>query len=174
VKASKAFIWPRDGKRDGTWGRVKELLSNRGPDMYVAFSAHKNDYMSNRPSRARWSGHTNLDDTGPDNSLNSAKFAPWINSGMLGGRNPGLSYDFRTQKYCTPYRKMWTDAVWQPEGTRHKRNNYPEAIRNIYGEWYEDDRYLPQVLGGPASNERGRGYWGFHRGKSPHEMRPLF
>lgn len=156
VKTSKAFVWPKDGRNGGSWGRFKDILKDQGPDMYLTINADKLDYMYNRPTRARWSGHTNLDDTGLNLSLNSAKYAPWTNKGLLGGRMQGLSYDFRTRQYGVPNRRTWTDATWQPEPRINKYNPYPEAFRNIYGEWYQDPHYLPHNFGGPVNNERGR------------------
>jgi hypothetical protein len=162
VKASKAFVWPKDGRNGTSWGRFKDILKDRGPDIYLALNADKLDYMRNRPVRARWAGHTNLDDTDLGISLNSAKYAPWTNKGVLGGRSKGLSYDFRTRQYGTPNKYTWTDAVWQPEPRINKSNPYPEAVRDIYGGWYQDAHYLPQWLGGGVHNERGRGLWGYH------------
>ncbi|OAL00714.1 hypothetical protein IQ06DRAFT_348062 [Phaeosphaeriaceae sp. SRC1lsM3a] len=162
VKASKAFVWPKDGRRGTTWGRFKDILQNKGPDIYLTLNAEKHDYIHNRPSRARWAGHTNLDDPSPESSfpLNSRKYAPWVRRGML-GRHPEAAYDFRTRKYVQPHESMWTDAIWQPRGSGNKGNPFPEAVRNIFGEWFQDSHYLPRELGGPVDNERGRGsIWG--------------
>lgn len=158
VKASKAFVWPKDGRNGTSWGRFKDILKNKGPDIYVTMNASKQDYMHNRPTRAQWSGHTNLDDIGLDSvyTFNSRRY------GMPGGRSAGQRYDFRTRKYGITNRATWTDAVWQPEPRKNKYNVYPEAVRDIYGRWFQDSHYLPQDLGGPINNERGRGAWG-HR-----------
>ncbi|KAF1842483.1 uncharacterized protein K460DRAFT_346373 [Cucurbitaria berberidis CBS 394.84] len=163
VKASKAFIWPKDGKNGSTWGRMKDILKNRGPDIHVAFAANKADCVSNRPPRAQWSRHTNLDDRDLRFGFNSQKFAPWTNSRGLGGRMPGMSYDFRTRKYGPPYSRMWTDAVWQQEPYKNRKwNTYPEAVRMWDGSWLQDRQYMPQSLNGPTHNEYGRGIDGFH------------
>ena len=157
VKPSKAFVWPKDGKRGTTWGRFKDILQNKGPDIYLTLNAEKHDYMHNRPSRARWAGHTDLDDPRPESScpLNYRKYAPWVQ------RHSAVAYDFRTRKYLLPHQEMWTDVVWQPKGTAWKGNVYPEAVRDNYGEWWQDFNYMPCELGGPVSNERGRGSpWG--------------
>lgn len=158
VKASKAFIWPRDGKNTSTWGRMKDIFQNKGPDIYVAFGANKKDCVSNRPTRAQWSKHTNLDDGGLNFEFNSQKFAPWTTNSGLGGRMPGLSYDFRTRKYGTRNGWMWTDAIWQQEPYRNRKwNPYPEAVRLRDGTWWQDSQYLPQHLDGPVDNELGHG-----------------
>ncbi|KAH7380624.1 hypothetical protein BKA66DRAFT_419826 [Pyrenochaeta sp. MPI-SDFR-AT-0127] len=162
IKASKAFIWPKDGKNGTKWGRMKDVLLNRGPDIFVAFGADKGDCVSNRPTRAQWSGHVNLDDRGLAHSFNERKFAPWTTDGLFGGRMPGLSYDFRTRKHCIPHRRMWTDVRWQSEPRRDRSNPYPEAVRMSDGRWYQDYEYMPQFLGGDVHNERGWGLDGFH------------
>jgi hypothetical protein len=159
VKASKAFVWPKDGKNSTTWGRLKDILKNQGPDIYLTMNADKHDYMQNRPLRGRWAGHSNLDGLDVDRPypMGSEKYAPWTMKGILGGRMPGLAYDFRTRKYEVPHRFMWTDALWQPDPRKNKHNLYPEAFRDIYGQWFQDSHYLPQRDGGPVHNERGIG-----------------
>lgn len=162
VKTSKAFVWPKDGRNGTIWGRFKDVLQSRGPDIYLTMNAEKHDYMHNRPARAEWSRHTHLDDLGSDASFrfSSKRYAPWTNKGLLGGRMQGLSYDFRTRQHGAPNRFMWTDAIWQPEPRLNKYDRYPEAVRDIAGRWYQDGHYLPQALGGPVHNERGRGVYG--------------
>lgn len=161
MKATKAFVWPKDGKNVTSWGRFKDILRNQGPDMYVTFNAEKHDYMHNRPTRATWSCQTTLDDRDVGNvyTFGSKKPAPWVKKGILaGGREWGKSYDFRTRKFDYPNRYTWSDAVWQTGPWKNKYNPYPEAVRNIYGQWFQDDHYLRQFGGGPVSNERGRGW----------------
>lgn len=166
VKTSKAFIWPKDGRNGSAWGRFKDILNDKGPDIYVNFNADKQGYLQNRPTRAQWAGHTHLDYNPTDSVLLGFKnLTPWTSNGMLGGRMPGLRYDFRTREYGVPSRRTWTDAVWQPEPRKNDRNPYPEALRDIGGNWYQDARYLPQFLGGPVNDELGRGIPGWHLGR---------
>jgi hypothetical protein len=147
---------------DTGWGRFKDIIKGQGPDMYLTINADKHDYMKNRPTRAQWSGWKHLDDEGlQPYPLN--KTPKWTPIDILGGRSPGKSYDFRTRKYARPNRYTWTDAVWQPEPRKNKYNRYPEAVRDVRGEWYQNPHYLPQELGGPVDNELGRGLWGHHR-----------
>jgi hypothetical protein len=167
VKASKAFIWPKDGKRGSTWGRVKDVLQNRGPDIFVAFGARPTDCVSNRPTRSEWSRHSNLDDRGQTSRFNSKKFAPFARAG-LGSRSQGVGYDFRTRKYTRPTWNMWTDAIWQQEPYKNsKYNNWPEALRTWDGRWFQDGQHLPQFRGGDADNEFGRGIPGYHMPRGP-------
>jgi hypothetical protein len=170
VKATNALVWPKDGRRSTTWGRFKDILQNKGPDMYLTINADKHDYMHNRPTRARWAGHTNIDDRALENSwtFNSRKYAPWVGKTMLSGRRSDLNYDFRTRKYQVENAFTWTDATWHPEPRKNKRNLnsypylYPEAVRDIYGEWYQNYNYMPQELGGPTDNARGKGWPVYH------------
>jgi hypothetical protein len=174
VKASKAFIWPKDRKDGSKWGRMKDVLRGDGPDIFVAFGATKQDCVHNRPSRAQWSKHVNLDDTGLARGFDSDKFAPWIGKGYLGGREHGKSYDFRTRKYIRPDRYMWTDAIWQQEPYKNRKwNVWPEAFRTRSGTWWQDARHLPQFRGGPRDGEFGRGESGFHLPYGPHFWPPL-
>jgi hypothetical protein len=160
VKTSKAFVWPKDGRNGTTWGRFKDILQNKGPDIYLTINADKQDYIHNRPLKDRWAGYARFDDV--DGSWPfSSKLAPWTQKGILGGRMPGLKYDFRTRKYGVPSPRMWTNAVWQPEPRKNKHNRYPEAYCDINGDWFQDYHYVPQVFGGPVSNERGKGIRGW-------------
>ena len=133
VKTHKHFIWPKDGKNGNTWGRWKDILHGTGPDIHIAISADKMDYMWNRQTRSRWSRHTNLDNRGPDTTL-KYEF-PWASR-----RGSSKCYDFRTRRYRRPHHGMWTDALWPEE----PNNNvvYPYALRDIMGEWW-------QSAGGP-------------------------
>ncbi|CAE7213662.1 hypothetical protein PTNB85_07022 [Pyrenophora teres f. teres] len=148
VKTEKAFVWPKDGRNGSKWGRLKDVVQNKGPDIFVAFGAHKSDCVSNRPSRSQWAGHLHLDDRGTTLGFNPQKFAPWTRNGMLGGRDAGLSYDFRTRKHVEPNTDMWTDAIWQAEPYKNRKwNNYPEAVRMWNGRWVQDIQYLPFPFG---------------------------
>jgi hypothetical protein len=126
VKPFKHFIWPKDGRNGSTWGRMKDILQSKGPDIHVAFSADKRDYMSNRPSRARWSRHSNLDDRDRDSALKYE--LPWV-----GRRGTDKCYDFRTRTFVSPYKNMWTDALWSEEPNNDYA--YPYATRDYRGEW---------------------------------------
>ena len=55
VKSSKAFIWPKDGRNGSKWGRMKDILQDKGPDIHIAISADKMDYMKNRQQKSGWS-----------------------------------------------------------------------------------------------------------------------
>lgn len=145
-KSQKAFVWPRDGRNGSKWGRMKDILQDKGPDIHVTLSAEKMDYMKNRQSKSRWSDWTYLDDRDKDLSISSDKYAPWTHKALLGGRAPGQRYDFRTRKYSNPNRYTWTDAKWQSEP--NDEHIYPEAFRSLTGDWYQDDHYIPLIRRG--------------------------
>ncbi|KAI4657135.1 uncharacterized protein J4E79_007751 [Alternaria viburni] len=156
VKSSKAFIWPKDGRKGTKLGRFKDIFQGKGPDMFVTCAADPKDFMANRPSRAQWTRHTHLD--GPHQlGFRASKFAPWTEGGMLsGGRSRKEAYDFRTRKYVKRYPRMWTDAVWQSEPYKNREyNTFPEAIRYMDGIWWQDAQHLPANRGGPPENELG-------------------
>lgn len=162
VKASKALIWPKDGRNSTTWGRVKDIFLSRGPDIFLTVNADKHDYMRNRPSKDRWAGYSSFDGAHGPAHVRSGDSAPWTQKGSLGGRMPGLKYDFRTRKYEVPVWASWTDAVWQPEPRKNKSNRYPEAYRDVHGDWFQDLHYRPWYRGGPVHNEQGVGIPGFY------------
>ncbi|KAJ4334720.1 hypothetical protein N0V87_006629 [Didymella glomerata] len=141
IKSHKAFIWPKDGRNGSKWGRMKDILQDKGPDIHIAMSADKMDYMKNRQHKSRWADWTCLDNRDRDVSMSSVKYAPWTHNGALGGRAPGLSYDFRTRKYGQANPKTWTDIKWQPEP--NGKHMFPEALRSFYGDWYQDNNYIP-------------------------------
>ena len=157
VKSSKAFIWPKDGRKGTKLGRFKDILQGKGPDIFVTCAADPKDFVAKRPSRAQWTRHTHLD--GPHQpGFSASKFAPWTEGGMLsGGRSRKEAYDFRTRKYVKRYPGMWTDALWQSEPYKNRDyNTFPEAIRHMDGIWWQDAQHLPWELGGPVENDVGR------------------
>lgn len=109
-RGNLAFVWPRDGKRNTSFGRVKDIFGAKGPDIFV---------MKNgaRPLKTSWTNRrfTALDD--PDAWLrdDTRKAMPWASRSR---DNPDKkAYDFRTRKYGKTDRFTWTDALWmQPTG----------------------------------------------------------
>lgn len=126
------WIWPKDGKRGTKWGRIKDILQGKGPDIHVTISADKMDYMHNRQRKQEWAKWRHLDDRDPDDALRSPS---WITNPLLGGRNPGERYDFYSRRYRNEYPGMWSDALWL---ARKKHAIFPDTLRNNYGEWFQD------------------------------------
>jgi len=160
VKSSKAFIWPKDGRNGSKLGRLKDILKGEGPDIFVTCAADARDFVAKRPTRSQWSKHVYLDDENsipPELGFRASKFAPWTEGGMLsGGRSRKEAYDFRTRKYMKRHPGMWTDAIWQPEPYKDREyNTFPEALRTMRGNWWQDKQHLPYGWGGPFENEFG-------------------
>ncbi|KAF3036053.1 hypothetical protein E8E12_005010 [Didymella heteroderae] len=143
IKSQKAFIWPKDGRNGSKWGRIKDILQDKGPDIHIAISADRMDYMKNRQHKSRWAGWTCLNGRDRDVSMSSVKYAPWTHNAALGGRAPGLNYDFRTRRYGKANSQTWTDVKWQPES--NGKHLFPEAFRSFYGDWYQDNNYIPLI-----------------------------
>ena len=143
-KISKAFIWPKDGRNGSKLGRMKDILQGKGPDIFVGSAADARDFVAKRPSRSQWSKHVNLDDRFSEPAFNPTKFAPWTEGGVLsGGRSREMVYDFRTRKYVDRHPRMWTDARWQPDPYKNRKwNMFPEALRDVYGGWWQNGQYL--------------------------------
>lgn len=126
------FIWPKDGRNGTKWGRTKDILTGKGPDIHVTVSANKMDYMANRQRKDTWGNHLDLDDRHHDH-LGTLQ-APWARRLR---RDPDFKYDFQTRTYRRPYHHMMTDAIWR-EGASQKGCPYPRAYRDVYGNWQTD------------------------------------
>ncbi|KAF1953638.1 hypothetical protein CC80DRAFT_419657 [Byssothecium circinans] len=119
------FVWPKDKAAHGSkWGRFKDIVQGKGPDIHVTVSADKTDYMHNRQRRNRWANHLNMGNLGAT-TLNAKN-----------DRN--RKYDYYQRKYVKPYREMWTDAVWQGP---NKDTMHPDQFRTLNGDWFMDMRW---------------------------------
>lgn len=120
-KRRLAFVWPSDGKRKHTWGRWKDILSSRGPDIFV--TKH-----GDRPSRNQWRNNF-MDWTPEDQGFNTHIDVPWARR-----REP---YDFRERRYRRkehPGDIFWSDATWPRRGADHYK--HPLNYRYGHGGWY--------------------------------------
>lgn len=119
------IVWPRDKRQKGahTWGRFRDVLSRRGPDMWVN---RKGDIGPTRPEWSRW-------DTGPKGGLwhnlgywdtRDKQIPPW----RLGMDAEQKQYDFKTRKYELPHPNTWSDVKWDRKG------EYPVYVRDRWGE----------------------------------------
>ncbi|KAF2733091.1 hypothetical protein EJ04DRAFT_295073 [Polyplosphaeria fusca] len=128
------FIWPKDGRNGSKWGRLKDIMTGKGPDIHVTIGAGKNDHMFHRQRRDTWAGHMNLDDRGPDCSLSAA---PWTRKSRDYAAN--TAYDYKTRKYRRRYDGMWTDAYWPEGNAKLDGYKYPYGFRDVDGnrwQWY--------------------------------------
>lgn len=134
VKPRYAWVWPKDGKRQDWWGRWKDIVTGRGPDMHVSISGDSRDRQKDWPSRARWSGWKDLADPTEDKG-GSMPTIPWTKRGV------DEKYDFRKRRYVRPDKKSWTDAKWQRPPNNHFTR--PRAFRDIEGQYWEQRRRWP-------------------------------
>ncbi|KAF2425240.1 hypothetical protein EJ08DRAFT_404064 [Tothia fuscella] len=116
----KQFVWPSDGKRKGTWGRWKDLMEGKGPDIYVAG-------QNQRPSRDEWKNRIQDDFIFNDAVRPAHRFAK---------RAGDKHYDFRTRRYRRDYpdRVNWADAIWPRWDA--DQYDHPLAYRCEHGDWY--------------------------------------
>ncbi|KAJ4305221.1 hypothetical protein N0V90_000752 [Kalmusia sp. IMI 367209] len=122
-----AIVWPKDGKNGNKWGRFKDVVSGKGPDMFVTVGAHEMDYMCHRPRKPRWAGHTDLDDRGPDCFVGNV---PGVESREQRDR----AYDFQSRKYHYRFPGMWTDALWA--GSPNSKEIIPDSFKDWTGQWW--------------------------------------
>ena len=111
-KRGSQFVWPRDKPHSSIFGRWKELLSDKGPDIWVTRRG------SDGPHRPVWSGWRT-----PHPQIPGEPY--WDNLGykyvdepngpdlpLARGRSPDKKYNFRTRKYEYPDIHTWTDVKY--------------------------------------------------------------
>ncbi|KAK3203277.1 hypothetical protein GRF29_112g746355 [Pseudopithomyces chartarum] len=145
------LVWPKD-KKMNMFGRLKDIIQGKGPDIHLAYSARKKDYATNRPLHGRWSGWEHLDRRmrpGPKMWAGQYELEGpfWVNNTSLGGRHPAMFYNFATRKYEPYHHKMWTDAIWQ--GPYEKI--MPDQYRTVRGTWRQDRNWNPSAPGQTVS-----------------------
>lgn len=115
-----AYVWPSDGKRKYTWGRWKDILSSKGPDVFVS-------KLGDRPSRNQWR-NKHMDTTPEDPGHNTHVDMCWAKR-----RKP---YDFRSRSYkwSRPGHIVWRDATWPRRGPDHYKQ--PLNYKCEHGRWY--------------------------------------
>jgi hypothetical protein len=126
-KRRYAFVWPRDGKGDDTFsGRLKDLLGNKGPDIFVR------NAVGHRPLRCRWSNRAWLD---PGLCDTTTAPMPWAN-------RKDKSYNFYTRKYqddTNPGGRKGRDpfVTWTGAGWTRGRHPFPANYRCEAGQYYQ-------------------------------------
>ena len=132
-KSGSQFVWPRDKPHNSIWGRWKDILTLKGPDVWVTRRG------SDGPHRPVWSnwrgpgwdnlGYKYVDEPdGPDLPLAI-------------GRDPSKRFNFKTRRFERFHDGMWTDAKYCRE------HGKPIWIRGIdpQDDWYDD--FFEQVPG---------------------------
>ncbi|KAF2097023.1 hypothetical protein NA57DRAFT_77274 [Rhizodiscina lignyota] len=134
-----ALIWPKDGKRGTRLGRLADILTNSGPDIFVA--THRGRGLGwDAPTRSQWSRWDFLDR--PEND-------PWAFNAVIGDgprdrgigkpfwharRGAAQKYDFRTRKWKDGHEGMWSDVKWET-GAKTK-DQIPRRFRTPDGWWF--------------------------------------
>ncbi|KAJ5207035.1 hypothetical protein N7491_002334 [Penicillium cf. griseofulvum] len=115
-----AWIWPKDPRPGNPqqWPRrwrLFDVLTNKGPDIYVGQINHRKPSSQPRsgPTRQEWSRWENSPND-PDADYSPL---PWA------GRPAGERYDFRTRKYHVPDRGTWS-AVEYCNGRRARKGKW--------------------------------------------------
>ena len=130
------FVWPNDKPR-GTWGRWKDILTNKGPDIFIA------EQNTREPERPIWSNWKTRGHQHPDN------YDPrWDNDGKpfrqdqefagvfdFQRRDPDMKYDFATRRYRRPNDHVWSGVRWSKSKPRG-----PTEVRDANGSWHPLDR----------------------------------
>ena len=142
-KSNKYWARPCDGKRTGTWGRLKDGLTGEGPDVFVVLNGDRRTLMRDMPHRTQWSGWNgfgwdpNWGYSDPDDTpgFHYQGWAPWTNKRLF------QRYNFKTRDYEGPRKlarryaagDLWTDAYWK-DGAR-RRDMDPISYRTKPGRW---------------------------------------
>jgi hypothetical protein len=144
----KQFVWPSDGKRKSTWGRWKDLIDSKGPDIFVTNQGH-------RPTRNQWrNNYQDFDHL--ESPWEAQRAMPWAK------RHSEKPYEFRTRRYRRERPGAWSDAVWP----RHEADQFdqPLSYKCRHGDWY-NMKWAPfggVPLPGYSYHRRGRdrkGLW---------------
>ncbi|KAL8987164.1 MAG: hypothetical protein Q9177_003603 [Variospora cf. flavescens] len=162
AKRQLQVVWPRDKKQKGphTLGRFWDVLSGKGPDMWIGQRGLKGP---TKPEWSRW-------DEGP-------KWGPFDNLGYRDNRDqqvpawaPGQAarrekYNFKTRKYEVPRFGTWSDVKWDRKG------QYPLYVRDRSGRHHMHPA-LPQdennFVYDPYTS-----WWDWYRDELPLEFPPL-
>jgi len=144
-KPHKYWIRPHDGKRPGAMGRLKDVLTGEGADVFITLSGDKRTLMRDRPQRWMWTGWGLSPTEVEDRRRFDMDFREQDLEGAFEGRKTagkrGMQplYDFRSRKYWTLGRVMrdpssiWQNAHW-PEGAS-RQSQMPLSWRDGNGKW---------------------------------------
>ena len=114
------FVWPKDGRNGDRWGRMKDIATGRGPDMFVVSSPDVNSRLG-MPNRGQWTQWNEKYPWAPRDFPPRA--APWAQ------RNPYGRYDFRRRRYGIPDQMTWTNAHWPRSSSSNFR--FPLAFQQF-------------------------------------------
>ena len=130
-----AWIWPNDRNR-GTWGRFTDIMTGKGPDMYIAMNPNRKSGAADGPSRKRWTNYPDFEQDKRQALLDVANYKGHLPGGY---RFPDSRYDFRTRRYRRPYAGMWGDVERLPG------SKIPSAVQ-IYPNFHNWHQLKPNCL----------------------------
>jgi hypothetical protein len=154
-RGNLAFVWPRDGKRNTTSGRLADIASGKGPDIFVMRNGA-------RPLRSSWANRRPTSTHDPDFGIpdDTRGSMPWAR------RYGEDKYDFRTRKYGRDNRYTWADAYWKQatgkKGERQSKQNFPMAYKCNHGRWYQMHPTGMHAGFGPGADCDGPGFKDWH------------
>lgn len=146
-KQQLGWIWPKDPRpgNPSRWPkrwRLRDIFTNKGPDIYVGVIGKSNKGSSEMTSTsktdwARWNGELDKDETP----------IPWAR------RDTSQRYDFRRRKYQTPDQGTWSrveycDGWWK--GGRYgrmERHFVPRKYWDRNGDEYPASYWHDAVYG---------------------------
>ncbi|KAK3078070.1 hypothetical protein LTS18_008521 [Coniosporium uncinatum] len=131
-KPKWAMVWPRDGKNGSYMGRWKDIITGKGPDMYVG-SHRGRGYGWDKPSRGQWSKWAN-NPAYPGIPLEAWERNTRTTSMPWAQRSSERPYDFLRREYAKPKPYTWTDARWPDEPNGQYKQ--PAAYRCGHGDWF--------------------------------------
>lgn len=125
-KKAHQWVWPRDGKGTSiwSWGRLKDVLTDKGPDMYLTTRGSPGPH---RPVWSNWKHEDGIENLG---------YAYDHREDDLFHRRPSSQkYNFETRRYEPWNPHMLSDVKWcKGPGCRKKAKIY---TRGAFGEeWW--------------------------------------
>ncbi|KAI9723100.1 MAG: hypothetical protein M1828_004348 [Chrysothrix sp. TS-e1954] len=164
-KRNYAWIWPNDRNR-GAWGRFADILSNKGPDMFIAMNPNRKAGASDGPSRKRWTNWPGEEIDDRQRALDAANFKGGF--GPASFRKPLQKYDFRTRRYRYPRIHDWTDVENYPNSNKPSAvMKYPDFVNwipmthngHLGATAWTDPRNFAQNTLSDGMPFGGGGYW---------------
>ena len=157
-RRKKQWIWPKD-KHQSSFGRFKDVLTGKGPDIFVQ---RQGDAGLHRSVWSGWNRHgldSNWDrhgqfKTSPHSVLprhgESCNAMPLFDSASRRHRE-GQVYDFRKRKYGRAGPRVWSDVRWSRDKPRElvymrdrdgfdfdfRRDGY--RMGSVHGGGFDDD-----------------------------------
>ncbi|KXL46668.1 hypothetical protein M433DRAFT_70031 [Acidomyces richmondensis BFW] len=142
-KPNYYFTRPKDGKRSGWVGRMKDVMTGEGADVFITSSGDKRTLMRDRPRRWHWAGWrpdaAELDALVMDKDRRWQDFTPVIDHKFSRARADKPFYNFRNREYESAGRvarhpgAVWTCAVW-PQNARD--GEPPWCYRDVSAQWF--------------------------------------